>query len=84
MEIDLSDSSTTVKADIPPLPDLVNWANVGVNNTAKHLAEMVSLGLTSALCIFWTIPVRTSNKRPKPSPSICSSFHFLFVKHLPS
>ena len=47
-----------MKADIPPRPDLVNWANVGVNNQAKYLGELASLALTTILCIFWTIPVR--------------------------
>jgi hypothetical protein len=41
----------------PPLPELVNWRNVGKSNHSRQLGELFSLVLTIILCIFWTIPV---------------------------
>ena len=41
----------------PPMPKLVNWKNVGKSNSSKQMGELMSLVLTSLLCIFWTIPV---------------------------
>jgi len=41
----------------PPMPELVNWKNVGKSNNSKQIGELISLVLTSVLCIFWTIPV---------------------------
>eukprot|EP00562_Extubocellulus_spinifer_P004070 CAMPEP_0178517898 /NCGR_PEP_ID=MMETSP0696-20121128/25950_1 /TAXON_ID=265572 /ORGANISM="Extubocellulus spinifer, Strain CCMP396" /LENGTH=936 /DNA_ID=CAMNT_0020148387 /DNA_START=89 /DNA_END=2899 /DNA_ORIENTATION=- len=40
-----------------PRPDLVNWSNVGVSNQALQIGELISLALTTTLCILWTIPV---------------------------
>mmetsp|Transcript_22933 Transcript_22933/g.48365 ORF Transcript_22933/g.48365 Transcript_22933/m.48365 type:complete len:993 (-) Transcript_22933:374-3352(-) len=41
----------------PPMPHLVNWKNVGKTNESKQIGELISLVLTTALCIFWTVPV---------------------------
>lgn len=41
----------------PPMPDYVNWKNVGKSNANKQIGELISLALTTVLCIFWTIPV---------------------------
>jgi len=41
----------------PPLPELVNWRNVGKSNHSRQLGELLSLVLTVFLCITWTIPV---------------------------
>jgi len=41
----------------PPMPDLVNWKNVGKSNESKQIGELIGLVLTTTLCIFWTIPV---------------------------
>ena len=40
-----------------PRPDLVNWGNIGITNHTKQIGELISLALSGALCIFWTIPV---------------------------
>jgi hypothetical protein len=52
-----------------PLPDPVlahpvtpphlraSWKNVGKAHTTKQIGELISLWMTVALCIFWTIPV---------------------------
>ena len=40
-----------------PRPDLVNWGNIGITNHTKQVGELISLALSGALCIFWTIPV---------------------------
>ena len=44
-------------AENSPRPDLVNWSNIGITNHTKQVGELISLALTGALCIFWTIPV---------------------------
>ena len=44
-------------AENAPRPDLVNWSNIGITNHTKQIGELISLALTGALCIFWTIPV---------------------------
>ena len=44
-------------AENAPRPDLVNWSNIGITNHTKQVGELISLALTGALCIFWTIPV---------------------------
>ena len=41
----------------PPLPELVNWRNVGKSNHSRQGGELLSLVLTVVLCIFWTLPV---------------------------
>ncbi len=41
----------------PPLPELVNWRNVGKSNHSRQGGELLSSVLTFFLCIFWTIPV---------------------------
>ena len=41
----------------PPMPNLVNWKNVGLSNKRKKIGEVISLALTALLCVFWTIPV---------------------------
>eukprot|EP00574_Skeletonema_japonicum_P007718 CAMPEP_0201723402 /NCGR_PEP_ID=MMETSP0593-20130828/7476_1 /ASSEMBLY_ACC=CAM_ASM_000672 /TAXON_ID=267983 /ORGANISM="Skeletonema japonicum, Strain CCMP2506" /LENGTH=915 /DNA_ID=CAMNT_0048214515 /DNA_START=220 /DNA_END=2967 /DNA_ORIENTATION=+ len=41
----------------PPLPELVNWRNVGKSNHSRQGGELLSSALTFFLCIFWTIPV---------------------------
>lgn len=41
----------------PPLPELVNWKNVGQPASSRQIGELLSLLLTGVLCILWTIPV---------------------------
>ena len=41
----------------PPLPELINWKNVGKPNHSRQVGEFLSSVATFILCIFWTIPV---------------------------
>lgn len=41
----------------PPMPDFVNWKNVGISSSSKNIGELLSSVFTVVLCIFWTIPV---------------------------
>eukprot|EP00984_Skeletonema_dohrnii_P035830 scaffold36069_cov150-Skeletonema_dohrnii-CCMP3373.AAC.3 len=41
----------------PPLPELVNWRNVGKSNHSRQGGELLSSVLTFLLCITWTVPV---------------------------
>ena len=41
----------------PPNPQFVNWKNVGKGNHTRKMGQLISLFLTTLLCVFWTIPV---------------------------
>jgi hypothetical protein len=52
-----SKSAWKIVPSEPPLPELVNWKNVGQPASSRQIGELLSLLLTGVLCIFWTIPV---------------------------
>jgi Calcium-dependent channel, 7TM region, putative phosphate/Cytosolic domain of 10TM putative phosphate transporter/Late exocytosis, associated with Golgi transport len=40
-----------------PRPDDIFWSNVGRSHYDLQIGKLLSLGLTSALCLLWTIPM---------------------------
>ena len=40
-----------------PLPEDIFWKNVGIPHKQCMIGLAISVGLTTALCIFWTIPI---------------------------
>ena len=40
-----------------PNPEDIFWKNVGLPGSAKRTGQMISAAATTALCLFWTIPI---------------------------
>ncbi|EER00007.1 hypothetical protein Pmar_PMAR024484, partial [Perkinsus marinus ATCC 50983] len=57
LQMQLYDEPHALCIESAPLPDGVYWSNVGMPHFHQQLGIVMSLAATTALCIFWTIPV---------------------------